>query len=157
MSAGLPRLSVLVVVYDMPRQAMNSLYSLSAHYQDGVAAGDYEVVVVENDSGNNLDAAAVAALGSNFRYYLRDEAGVSPVPAVAFGVSQCRCEMLGLIIDGARMLTPRTLQWVLLAGAMHDLPVVSVPGYHLGDQDQKSQTDRPSHCGMHEKGTNPSR
>ena len=43
--------------------------------------------MVENRSAHCLDAAAVAALGSQFRYFLRDEAGVSPVPAVNFAFS----------------------------------------------------------------------
>lgn len=132
-----PRLSVLVVVYDMPRQAMNTLYSLSLACQAGVAEQDYEVVVVENRSANCLVGAEVEGLGNNLRYFPRDETGVSPVPAVQFGLQQCRGEYLGLIIDGARMLTPRALEFALLAFAMETQALVTVPGYHLGEGDQK--------------------
>src|SRR6187431_1420470 len=96
-----PVLSIIVVVYDMPRQAMNTLLSLALPYQKNVAAEDYEVIVVENKSANNLDAAAVSALGSQFRYFLREEKGVSPASAVNFAFSQCRGKQVGLIIDGA--------------------------------------------------------
>ncbi len=132
-----PRLSILVIVYDMPRQAMNTLYSLSAEYQDGVDVSDYEVVVVENRSGRCLDPDAVADLGPNFRYLCRDEIGVSPVPAIQEGLGRCHGEILGLIIDGARMLTPRALQFALLAFAMQRQALVTIPGYHLGDGDHK--------------------
>lgn len=129
--------SVIVIVYDMPRQALNTLASLAVPYQKNVAQDEYEVIVVENNSGNNLDPAAVAALGPQFRYFLRDEPGVSPVPAVNFAVAQARGEQLGLIIDGARMLTPRVLEYAWLGHLMSDESLIMVPGYHLGEQDQK--------------------
>ena len=103
----LPRLSVIVVVFDMPRQAMNTLSSLSADYQHGVTGDEYEVIVVENESANMLDSQAVVSLGDNIRYFRRAEAGVSPVPALQFGVSQARGRQLGIIIDGAQMASPR--------------------------------------------------
>ena len=78
-----PRLSVIVIVHRMPAQAMNTLYSLSADYQHHVTEQDYEVLVTENASTETLDPDAVLALGNNFRYQLRQEAGVSPAPAVS--------------------------------------------------------------------------
>lgn len=104
-----PRLSIIVIVFNMPRQALNTLRSLAVPYQKNVDTNDYEVVVVENDSGNNLNKNDVTALGPNFHYHLRQEPGVSPVPAVNFAFEQSRGEFIGLIIDGARMVTPRVL------------------------------------------------
>src|SRR6478735_12819888 len=111
-------LSVIVIVYNMSRQAMNTLRSLALPYQKNVTVDDYEVVVVENQSANLLDPSAVAALGSQFRYFLRDEKGVSPSPAVNFAFSQCRGKQIGLIIDGARMVTPRVIEYALLGAKM---------------------------------------
>jgi hypothetical protein len=62
------KLSVVVVVYDMPRQAMNTLFSLSTTYQRNVDSNDYEVIVVENKSQNNLDKIAVESLAGTYRY-----------------------------------------------------------------------------------------
>lgn len=132
-----PSLSVIVIVYNMPRQAMNTLYSLSLPYQKNVVETDYEVVVVENDSGNNLDPAAVAALGPQFRYFLREEQGVSPAPAINHAFAQCRGQQIGLVIDGARLVSPRVLEYALLAHRMTGDALVMVPGYHLGERDQK--------------------
>ena len=136
-----PKLSVIVIVYDMPRQAMNTLFSLSIPYQKNISADEYEVIVVENRSANNLDANAVAALGTQFRYFLRDEPGISPVPAVNFAFEHCRGEQIGLIIDGARLVTPRVLHYALLAAQISEHALVMVPGYHLGTQDQKFHKD----------------
>lgn len=132
-----PSLSVIVIVYNMPRQAMNTLRSLSLPYQKNVTADDYEVIVVENQSANLLDPSAVSALGSQFRYFLRDEKGVSPSPAVNFAFSQCRGKQIGLIIDGARLVTPRVIEYALLAAKISENALVMVPGYHLGERDQK--------------------
>lgn len=130
-------LSILVIVHNMPRQAGNTLYSLSARYQQNVAESDYEVIVVENRSANLLGEPFVTALGSNFRYFLREESGVSPAPAVNFALAQARGEFVGLVIDGARMLTPRVIEYALMAQRMSPQALVMVPGYHLGTQDQK--------------------
>lgn len=135
------KLSILVVVYQMPRQALNTLYSLSVPYQKNVSVDDYEVIVVENKSRHNLKESDVLALGSNFRYFLREESGVSPVPAVNFGFEQSRGDLIGLIIDGARMVTPRVVEYALLGFQLSKDALVMVPGYHLGEQDQKFHLD----------------
>jgi hypothetical protein len=132
-----PLLSIIVIVYNMPRQALNTLFSLSLPYQKNVSADDYEVIVVENRSANHLDPGTVAALGPQFRYFLRDETGVSPAPAVNFALAQCRGAQIGLIIDGARMVSPRVIEYALLAARISEQALVMVPGYHLGERDQK--------------------
>jgi hypothetical protein len=132
-----PRLSIIVIAYRMPRQALNTLYSLSTRYQQAIAAADYEVILVENESPEQCDPTAVSALGENIRYFSRREEGVSPVPALRFGIEQARGKYLGLVLDGAQMLTPRALEYVLMATRMADDPVIAVPGYHLGEADHK--------------------
>jgi glycosyltransferase involved in cell wall biosynthesis len=132
-----PELSIIVIVYDMPIQAMNTLYSLSETYQKNVSENDYEIVVVENKSSNTLDKNAVLALGSNFQYHLRDEKGVSPAHALNFGVKKSSGKYLGLIIDGARMITPRVIEYVLMAFRQSQYSMVAVPGYNLGPSEQQ--------------------
>jgi len=135
------KVSIIVIVYNMPRQAMNTLYSLSVPYQKNVSVEDYEVIVVENKSGHTLRKQDVLDLGVNFKYFLRDELGVSPVPAVNFGYEQAKGNIIGLVIDGARMVTPRVIEYALLAFQMSKEALVMVPGYHLGEQDQKFHLD----------------
>jgi hypothetical protein len=143
MNTSQPELSVIVVAYDMPQQAMNTLYSLNPEYQQGVLVDDYEVLVVENDSGNNLDPAAVRSLGSNFHYQLRDETGVSPASAINEALARCRGRYVGLLIDGARMLTPRVLKYTLQASNIPGA-VIAVPGYYLTEQGKtvRGKTER---------------
>jgi hypothetical protein len=132
-----PRLSVIVVVYRMRRQAMNTLFSLSTAYQREVSADEYEVIVLENGSDQNLDPAAVRALGDNFHYVLRDEARPTPVYAVNEGISMARAEHVCLMVDGARLLSPRVLALTLAALVINPASLVAIPGYHIGETDHR--------------------
>ncbi|MEE4659568.1 MAG: glycosyl transferase, partial [Halieaceae bacterium] len=78
MTGELPKVSVVVVGYSMPDQLERTLYSLSLHYQRGVGAGDYEVLVLENDSGNNLGELRACGYPGDFRYFLREEKEPTP-------------------------------------------------------------------------------
>ena len=51
-----PIVSFVLVVYDMPAQAQNTVRSLLPDYQVGADFQDYEVLVVENESGNHVSA-----------------------------------------------------------------------------------------------------
>lgn len=131
-----PSLSIVVIVYHMARQAENTLFTLSPRYQREVDEADYEVIVVENASDWTLDEQRVQALGKNFRYFLREEQSKSPAAAINFGMSQCRARFIGLMIDGARMVTPRLVRYVLDAFLITENALVVVPGYHLGSVEQ---------------------
>ena len=50
-------LSVVLVVHDMARELPRTLRSLSPRYQVGLAADDYEVIVVDNGSVEPVDPA----------------------------------------------------------------------------------------------------
>jgi len=131
-----PAVSVIVIGYRMSTQLARTLQTLSPGYQRGVNPSDYEVIVVENSSDDNLAPTVVAELPDNFHYTLRDEAGHSPVPAINFAFSQCRGACLGLIMDGARMASPGIIRGAMDAMAVTHRAVVVVPGYHLGEQEQ---------------------
>ena len=131
-----PKLSIIVIGYKMAKQLVNTLYTLSEDYQQNVSAKDYEVIVVENDSTDTLDATTISKLPDNFRYYLRKELGVSPVPAINFGFEQCYAPVVGLILDGARMISPGVIYHTLQSQRLDGRVITIVPGYHLGDQEQ---------------------
>ncbi|SMH47449.1 glycosyltransferase family 2 protein [Mesorhizobium australicum] len=127
-----PRLSIVVVVYNMRREAPRTLHSLSAAYQQGVSADDYEVIVVENGSTEPLDPATVAAIGPNFRYTYIANAAPSPVGAVNHGASLSIAPNISVMIDGARMATPGIVARTLEAlDAFHPAAVTTI-ALHLG-------------------------
>jgi glycosyltransferase involved in cell wall biosynthesis len=127
-----PRLSIVIIVYRMAEQALNTVYSLSTHHQRHVREEDYEIIVVENSSGQNIDTDRLSVLGNNIRYQCREEKGVSPAAAINVGLAMCRAPFVGLLIDGARMVTPRVIEYALAAQRVDKDALVAVPGYNLG-------------------------
>lgn len=136
-----PKLSVIVIGYKMAAQLLNTVYTLSTRYQRDIGESDYEVIVVENSSSDNIDADAVEALGTNIRYFRREESSHTPVYAVNFAFQQCRGQLIGLMIDGARMLSPRALATALECWEQDARALITVPGYHLGEQEQYHHRD----------------
>ncbi len=141
-AAGTPVLSMVVVVYDMRREAPRTLESLSPGYQAGVAASDYEVIVVENGSSAKLDPEQVRACGENFSYHDLAAAPASPARALNTGVARSRGTYVGLMIDGARMVTPGLLRRALDGLRSCDEPLVGTLGFHLGSDLQNRSVGR---------------
>ena len=136
MPAARPLLSVIVIGYKMARQLANTLYTLSSTYQRDVSEQDYEVIMVENASSDNFDESILDELGDNFHFFRRDETAATPVPAMNFAFQQCRGEIVGLIIDGARMVTPGVIHYVLMSQRMYPNALTAIPGYQLGSKPQ---------------------
>jgi hypothetical protein len=135
-----PAVSVVVVVFDMPREAPRTLHTLSAAYQAGIAADDYEVIVVENGSRRPLRDELLGALPGNVRYLPLSTTSPSPVGAIAHGVAHCRGDLLGIMIDGARMASPGLLARAVEAARLANDPVITSLGWHLGpDVQHRSQ------------------
>lgn len=101
-----PKLSIVLIVYKMADQAERTIRSLCPPYQQGVAASDYELLVVENRSDWLLGEQRAKQYSSNVRYFLRDEKQRTPVHAINFGAGQARGTHVAIMIDGARMVTP---------------------------------------------------
>lgn len=137
-----PRLSLVLMVYDMPLQARNTIRSLLPDYQRGCNPDDYEVIIVENRSRELLDPGFVQGLPRNFRYLLRDESASTPVHAINEAAEQARGSMIGVMIDGARLLTPGVVRGILQATDGVSNPVVSVPGYHIGSELQQLAVEK---------------
>jgi len=132
-----PILSIVLVVYKMPRQALNTLHSLCTAYQQRASLRDVEFIVVENSSDSLLGERAACEVNDNIRYFLREETIPSPVPALNFGWKQAKASHVALMIDGARMLSPGVLGLCLQAIKADPAAVITVPGYHLGEKLQQ--------------------
>lgn len=130
-------LSVVVVVYDMRREAARTLRSLSSAYQSGIDPQPYEVLVVENGSTRPLDPAEVAAFGPQFRYLSYPEANASPAAAVNFGLREARGALAAVMIDGARLASPGLLAAAVAGARLHPRAVVATTSWHLGPDSQQ--------------------
>jgi glycosyltransferase involved in cell wall biosynthesis len=128
-----PSVSVVVVVHDMVRELPRTLATLDPRHQVGVAASDYEVVVVDNGSASPVDPALLDRFTGSVRLHRIDPAPPSPARAANLGVALASGELVGVIVDGARMVTPGLVHGARLAARVADRPVITAPAYHLGD------------------------
>lgn len=130
--SAVPKLSVVVVAYNMARELPRTLQTLSASYQRDIAATDYEVIVVDNGSTAPADEALCRRLCPNAVFHVLVDAPPSPVAAINHGLAQARGALVGVCIDGARMLSPRLLATALEAARLHPRPVIGTLAFHLG-------------------------
>lgn len=127
-----PNLSVVVVVYNMAREAPRTLLSLSADYQRHIDADDYEVIVVDNGSNPPFDSSEIERLSGNFRLLRIDDASPSPAQAINRGLAEARGDVIGVMIDGARIVTPGLLNFARHGSRLYDNAVVATLGWYLG-------------------------
>lgn len=123
---------MVVVVYNMAREAPRTLHSLSAGYQRHIKPDDYEVIVVDNGSNPPLDAKVIEGLSGNFRLIRIDHASRSPAQAVNRGIAEARGEVIGVMIDGARIATPGLLHFASHGARLYDHAAVATLGWYLG-------------------------
>jgi cephalosporin hydroxylase len=137
-------LSVVVVFYNMRREAGRTLHSLSRAYQEGIDDTSYEVIVVENGSDDDQQLAAgfVRNFGPEFRYVdLGADATPSPVGALNRGIALSRGRSLALMIDGAHVLTPGVVRFGLQGLAAYDRAVVATQQWYTGPGQQGEAMD----------------
>ena len=125
-------LSIIVVVYNMQREAPRTLHSLSRRHQRNVESLNYEVIVVDNGSSQPLPPALLNELDSEFRHLIFDRASTSPAAAINAAAASARGTLLAIMIDGARILTPGVLAGAVRASRLTEHPVAYTLGWHLG-------------------------
>ena len=122
----------MVVAYDMVRELPRTLRTLSPGHQRGLAADDYEVVVVDNGSPQPVDPSLVAGFGGRLRVERLDPAPPSPARAANHGLGLAGGDLVGLIVDGARMASPGLLSEARRAASLAPRTVITAPAFHLG-------------------------
>jgi cephalosporin hydroxylase/GT2 family glycosyltransferase len=132
-------LSVVVVFYNMRREAARTLHSLSRSYQRDIQDLDYEVLVVDNgsDPEHSLGPDYVASFGAEFRLVeLGGAARPSPTGALNAGIAASRGEALALMIDGAHVLSPGVLHFGMKALRIYEPAVVATQQWYVGPGQQ---------------------
>ncbi len=132
-------LSVVVVFYNMRREAARTLQSLSRSYQQDVDDVEYEVLVVENGSNEEekLGEEFVRSFGPEFRYVdLGADATPSPALALNLGIREGRGRAFALMIDGAHVLTPGVLHFGLAGLSTYAPAIVATQQWYVGPGQQ---------------------
>ena len=132
-------LTVVVVFYNMRREAARTLHSLSRAYQRGVDDLDYEVIAVDNGSSpdERLTEEYVRSFGPEFRFIdLGDKATPSPVPALNRGIKAAKGDVIALMIDGAHLVTPGVLHFGMTGIASYPTALVVAQQWYIGPGQQ---------------------
>jgi cephalosporin hydroxylase len=132
-------LSVVVVFYNMRREAERTLQSLSRAYQEGIGDLDYEVIVVDNGSNDDqrLDEDFVRSFGPEFRLLdIGAEATPSPTPALNRAISIGRGRAFALMVDGAHVLSPGVLRYGMAGLRTYAPAVVATQQWYIGPGQQ---------------------
>ncbi|HET9721182.1 MAG TPA: TylF/MycF/NovP-related O-methyltransferase [Solirubrobacteraceae bacterium] len=127
----MPSLSLVVVAFDMSREIVRTVRSLSPP-QQGIAAAEYELVVVDNGSSEPIDREACEAFGANIRWLRIEDAPASPAMAVNRGLVMADAPLVGVMVDGARMASPGLIRHALAAARVSPRPVIGTFSFHLG-------------------------
>jgi len=138
-SAPAVDLTVVVVLYDMRREAARTLHALSRSYQEGIDDLAYEVVVVDNGSSpdEKLSTEDVKSFGPEFRLIeLGPDAPPSPVTALNVGIREGRGENYALMIDGAHVLTPGVLRFGVAGLRTYAPAIVAAQQWYVGPGQQ---------------------
>ena len=127
-----PLVTVVVVAFDMARELPRTLRSLSPRFQRDIDVDDYEVIVVDNGSREPLPESALADFGGHLRVERIAPASPSPACAANLGLGLAAGELLGLLIDGARLASPGLLATARRASRIAPRPVIATLAWHLG-------------------------
>lgn len=127
-----PLVSVVVVAFNMERELPRTLATLSRRMQRGVKEIRYEVIVVDNGSHDPVSVP----LDEDIHVIRIAEAPPSPAGAINTGIAAAKGEIIGVLIDGARMVSPGLIGHAAAASRVHQRAIVATLGFHLGPEVQ---------------------
>ena len=86
MQTIVPKLSVVVVFFNMRREAVRTLYSLTTNFQTDLEEKDYEVIVLDSNSSDPLNPEWVESIQNNFTYRYVESQWPTPCEAMNVGI-----------------------------------------------------------------------
>jgi glycosyltransferase involved in cell wall biosynthesis len=133
------KLSLIVVEHNMRREIPRTILSLSPSTQS-IPSSDYEIIVVDNGSTTPSEKVPLALLADNVKSIRIDTSSVSPARAANAGLSAASGNLIGIILDGARMASPGLLSAALGAYSRVPRSIISPLAFHLGPRPQSQST-----------------
>lgn len=120
----------------MARELPRTLKTLSSDIQKDIDADEYEIIVVDNGSSIPFDEKACKQACHNTRFIYHKVKSVSPVNAINVGVSSALGDQIGIMVDGARMASPRILRSAIDIISLSESNIVGTYAFHLGEMVQ---------------------
>ena len=132
-----PKVSIIVISYNMNRELPRTLLSLSVPFQKEITRDEFEVILIDNGSKVPPTASDFSHLDIDLRVVSMDNPTKSPVPAINFGLKQVSGEIIGVYIDGARIASPRLIASARDAITYNQRAFVGSRGRYLGNKFQR--------------------
>ena len=130
-----PKLSIVLVHYQMERELKRTLYTLSDKYQSDISNDDIEILIM-----NNEDKPLVLdyEINSNVRIINMDNPQKSPVFCINKGITLASSDLICVMIDGARMASPGLIENSISAAGISKRAIITTMVFHLGPDVQMS-------------------
>jgi len=127
-------LTLIIAYYNIPQHIERTLMSCAPAYQKA-PKDKIEVIIADNGSTDPLPDN----LQKRFPFVskiIRTEGKPSPVFALNDAIKHAKFSMIGLMIDGAHLLSPGIFRNTRGIAQMYARPVINVPQYYLGKVSQ---------------------
>lgn len=134
-----PRLSIVVVAFDMARELPRTIKSLLPPYQTGLTYADVQLLIADNGSADPIQRADYPA-DADITVIRIDDGGVSPCRAINRAAALATADHIAVMVDGARMASPGLLNLALQAARLNPKAFVATLGFHLGPKVQQIST-----------------
>lgn len=129
-------LSIIVIGFDMARELPRTILSLSPIYQRDMEGVAYEIILVDNGSEEPVRRESFPP-EIPLTILRIDDAGMSPCPAINAGVRAASGDLIAVVIDGARLASPRLLATSMAAHRANPEALIATLGFHLGPKVQQ--------------------
>lgn len=127
------KISIIVINYNMDRELPRTIYSLYPPYQIDISKDEIEIIVVDNGSNQ------IPLLPENVKILKVKKPNFSPAKAVNLGIKYASGDLIGVLVDGARLASPGLLKYAKMCYQLDKKAVIGTLGFHLGfDVQQKS-------------------
>lgn len=123
-------------------QILNTITSLLPSYQADIEEEDYEIIVIDNGSQPALSSMEICSMGRNIKLVHMDDAMPSPSTAINVGIGMAAGEVIGVMIDGARICSPGLLSSACVGANLYERSVVCTLGWYLGHDLQRWSISR---------------
>ena len=135
--SGRPRVSIVIISYNMAREVPRTVLSFLPPHQKNIRNEDIEIIVLENGSSAPVPEDVRSSWPDNVRYVEIENPRPSPANALNYGVSLARGEIVCPVIDGARMASPGLVATALKALGYSEKSFAATIGFHLGSKLQQ--------------------
>lgn len=134
-------LTIVICIYNMQREAPRTIQSALPPYQKNTRNTNYEVLVVDNGSNQELPTSFVEKLPPQVRIIKYEPKKPSPVFAMNWAIkNHARGEHIMICIDGARILSDKLVAQGLAVLRQIPNAFVYSLAWHLGPDTQMVST-----------------